>query len=85
MKEDTYAASSLLGKLLCGLRLHKYCDHPRITGTLDPGVYTCEEVKHHVLYFCPKCEQEFYFNGEKFIPLSPARYCLRGCGHFKIK
>lgn len=75
MKEDTYAASGLLGKLLCGLRLHKYCDHPEIRSSYcDP-----EDV-----FICPKCEQEFTFNGEKFIPLSSAKWCLRGCGHIRV-
>lgn len=80
MKEDTYAASGLLGKLLCGLRLHKYCDHPSIETTwfqrLDDG-------EIDATFICPKCEQEFTFNGEKFIPLSSAKWCLR-CGHIRV-
>lgn len=78
MKEDTYAASSLLGRLLCAIGAHRYCDHPII---IESALYADREVR----YWCPKCEQEFTFNGEKFIPLSSAKWCLRGCGHIKTK
>lgn len=74
MKEDTYAASGLLGKLLCAIGAHRFCRHPRIEDV--PETYP-------PVFWCPKCEQEFTFNGEKFIPLSSAKWCLR-CGHIRV-
>lgn len=86
MKEDAYAASGILGKLLCGLSLHKYCNHPEIRSDVKTlrlaGVYG-DHSASKLYYFCPKCEQEFDFNGEKFVPLSETKYCLR-CGHIRV-
>lgn len=75
MKEDAYAASGILGKLLCTIGAHRYCNHPRIESVLSAD--------REVHYCCPECEQEFDFNGEKFVPLSETKYCLR-CGHIRV-
>lgn len=70
---------SILGRLSCSIGLHQYCSHPLI----ESRFYLDEDGESDAIYICPQCEQEFEFDGEKFEPISDAKWCLRGCGKLK--